>query len=206
MGSSTDSTDCNEEPRWQYIVAGEGLRVGTVLRRHGDENDMDLGVNTRCRRLSIPVGLTVYDVAVCQIRPDGRHADHRVHRSTRVKTAGASARVVRHDEERRMTRVRLPSGEERWRANTSYATLGKVAAGDHRLEKIGKAGTRRRQGIRPTVRGCAMNPIDHPHGGRTKGGRHDVTPWAKIAKGQPTRRKDQRSVFVVKTAREARRA
>ena len=196
----------NADGAWSYIVAGEGLTVGTVLRRASDKDDQDLAQNTRCRRRSVPVGLTVYDLAV-MASDVGSSREYL--RSTLVKSAGTCAAVLRHDETRGpagMTRLRLPSGEERWFPSSSYASLGKVAAEDHRLEVLGNAGSRRRRGIRPTVRGCAMNPVDHPHGGRTKGGRHDVTPWAKIAKGQPTRSRDERPVFVVKTSRQARHA
>jgi len=176
------------------------MRVGQRLRRTQQEGILDpngldaseIGPNVRCRRSLIPMGTLIYDLARDPLHPQ---------RSTRVKTAGSSARVLRHEDQRQRTRIRLPSGEERRVPESAYATIGQVAAKDHRLESIGKAGTRRRCGIRPTVRGCAMNPIDHPHGGRTKGGRHDVTPWAKIAKGQPTRMDRHRSSFVVKTSR-----
>ena len=176
----------------RYIVAGEGVRVGQTLLC--DPKRTNLVPNHRTLRGRVPVGMTVYDRA----SPDRGKA-------TWVKVAGSSARVQRHEEETRRTLVKRPSGEVRWRSSACRVSLGRVGAQDHRLEKVGKAGTNRRRGIRPTVRGCAMNPVDHPHGGRTKGGRHDVTPWAKIAKGQPTRPRRKALGWIVTTARQARR-
>ena len=178
-----------------YTLAGEGMTVGSILTAATDP--MDVKPNTRCTRSMIPRGGFFYDLSLDPMRPF--HA-------TAIKAAGTHGQLLAHGEESLLgrTRIRFPSGEERWVDSDCYATRGTVGASDHRLESLGKAGTRRRQGIRPTVRGCAMNPIDHPHGGRTKGGRHDVTPWAKIAKGQPTRSMEDRSPWVVKTSRQSR--
>lgn len=179
-------------PTHRYILAGEGMVVGRYVMCHSNRFNMVAG--NRTQRGRIPVGTTVYDVSPV-------YGDHGKY----VKTPGGSAMIQRHDEELGRTRLRMPSGELRWMFDDSYATIGSVAAKDHNLEMIGKAGTNRRRGIRPTVRGCAMNPVDHPHGGRTKGGRHDVTPWAKIAKGQPTRSRRKPMGWIEKTARQSRR-
>jgi ribosomal protein L2 len=85
--------------------------------------------------------------------------------------------------------IRRMGGKRREVSEDCTATVGRVSGEDHRKERRGKAGRKRRRGIRPTVRGEAMNPIDHPHGGRTRGGRAEVTPWTRRAKGKPTRKR-----------------
>jgi large subunit ribosomal protein L2 len=98
--------------------------------------------------------------------------------------------------------VRLRSGEVRRIHVECRATIGEVGTGEHNLRKIGKAGATRWRGIRPTVRGVAMNPIDHPHGGgegRTSGGRHPVTPWGKGTKGNKTRKPKQSDTLIVRS-------
>jgi len=174
--------------RWRYVLAGEGMQVGDVIGCF--LGGVELGANQRALRAGMPVGTTVYDI--------GRAGA----KSQWVKTPGTRARILR--QEPHGTMVRMPSGEVRWLVYGSFGTVGSVGAKDHMLEVRGKAGIRRRKGIRPTVRGCAMNPIDHPHGGRTKGGRHDVTPWAKVAKGQPTRSPKKALGLIVKTSRQVR--
>ena len=196
---------------------------GTEDSLGGDRRDAEILPNTRCRRAWRPVGTTVYDLSVQRGTPRSSIDSTP---STMVKTAGSFAVIVNHRQGTRdrvavpsvlgsapgreaplvhRTRIRLPSGEERRVPEDSCATVGRVSGEDHRLEVRGKAGIPRRRGVRPTVRGCAMNPIDHPHGGRTKGGRHDVTPWAKIAKGRPTRpdrlRASHRVAVLVKSVR-----
>jgi large subunit ribosomal protein L2 len=162
----------------------------------------EVTLNHRYRLGHMPIGTQVYDLMTTPYSQEAQ--------GKRVKTPGTHAVVLRHkhsDETTYMgakTRVEMPSGEHRWRPSTAMGTVGSVAGKDHVLEKTGKAGLNRRRGIRPTVRGCAMNPVDHPHGGRTKGGRHDVTPWARIAKGQPTRAARKPMGLIVKTARVAR--
>ena len=85
--------------------------------------------------------------------------------------------------------------------NDCYATIGEVSNSEHNLEKLGKAVAKRWRGVRPTVRGVAMNPVDHPHGGgegRTSGGRHPVTPWGVPTKGYKTRKNKTTDKFVVR--------
>jgi large subunit ribosomal protein L2 len=97
--------------------------------------------------------------------------------------------------------VRLPSGEVRKVFVDCIATIGQLGNVDHENISIGKAGRKRWMGIRPTVRGVAMNPVDHPHGGgegKTSGGRHPVTPWGKPTRGYKTRHNKQTDQFVVK--------
>ena len=104
-------------------------------------------------------------------------------RSTEV----AAQKISRIDDS---AQLRLPSGEMRQVREECYETIGTVSHSDHFNVSIGKAGRKRWMGVRPTVRGVAMNPVDHPHGGgegRTSGGRHPVSPWAKPTKGAKTR-------------------
>ena len=99
-----------------------------------------------------------------------------------------------------MGRIRLPSGIQRLIPIGCYATIGTVSNGEYSNQTIGKAGRSRWLGKRPTVRGTAMNPIDHPHGGgqgKTKGGRPSVTPWGKITKGKPTRNKKRANKLII---------
>lgn len=121
-----------------------------------------------------------------------------------VKAAGTVAYLLKVDELSRKALVRLPSKEERFFSFTGLCTLGQVANLNHFLLDISKAGRSRHLGIRPTVRGVAMNPIDHPHGGgqgRTSGAggfRSQVTFKSKVAKTQPTRKKNKIDVFIIK--------
>ena len=95
----------------------------------------------------------------------------------------------------------MRSGEVRKIHVDCRATLGEVGNGEHSLKRLGKAGATRWRGIRPTVRGVVMNPVDHPHGGgegRTSGGRHPVTPWGVSTKGKKTRRNKKTNVFIIK--------
>ena len=97
--------------------------------------------------------------------------------------------------------VRLRSGEMRKVLAECRATLGEVSNGEHSLRSLGKAGASRWRGIRPTVRGVAMNPVDHPHGGgegRTSGGRHPVTPWGIKTKGKKTRTNKRTNNMIVR--------
>jgi large subunit ribosomal protein L2 len=97
--------------------------------------------------------------------------------------------------------IRLPSGEVRKVRVDCYATVGQVGNEDYENQRIGKAGRTRWMGIRPTVRGVAMNPIDHPHGGgegRTSGGRHPVTPWGVPTKGKKTRKNKATDQYIVR--------
>jgi large subunit ribosomal protein L2 len=97
--------------------------------------------------------------------------------------------------------LRLPSGEVRMVHKRCYATIGEVGNAEHENVVSGKAGRSRWLGVRPTVRGVAMNPVDHPHGGgegRTSGGRHPVTPWGMPTKGYKTRKRKPSDAFIVR--------
>ena len=169
----------------RYILAPAGLTVGgTVIAAEKAEivpgNAMPLN--------NIPLGSTVHNV---ELKPG--------HGGQMVRAAGASAQLMA--KEGKYATLRLPSGEMRMVLRTCWATIGQVGNVDHGNVSIGKAGRTRWTGRRPHVRGTAMNPIDHPHGGgegRTKGGRHPVSPWGQPTKGYKTRRNKRTGRFIVK--------
>jgi large subunit ribosomal protein L2 len=116
-----------------------------------------------------------------------------------ARSAGASAQLVAR--EGTYCTLRLRSGEMRKVLSDCRATLGEVGNSEHSLRELGKAGASRWRGIRPTVRGVVMNPVDHPHGGgegRTSGGRHPVTPWGVPTKGYKTRKNKRTDKLIVR--------
>ena len=158
----------------RYIIAPNGVKAGTELVS-GPEAPIKPG-NTLPLK-NIPVGSTVHCV---ELKP-GRGAQL-------ARAAGAGMQLVAR--EGAYAQLRLRSGEVRKIHVECRATIGDVGNSEHSLQKLGKAGASRWRGIRPTVRGTAMNPVDHPHGGgegRTKGGRHPVSPWGTPTKGFKTR-------------------
>ena len=118
-----------------------------------------------------------------------------------ARSAGASAQLLAR--EGNYATLRLKSGEVRKVLTACRATIGEVGHSEHNLRKLGKAGANRWRGVRPTVRGVAMNPVDHPHGGgegKTSGGRHPVSPWGVPTKGYKTRsKKKTTNKFIVRT-------
>ena len=116
-----------------------------------------------------------------------------------ARSAGASAQLVAR--ESGYATLRLRSGEMRKVSAECRATLGEVSNSEHNLRSLGKAGAKRWRGVRPTVRGVAMNPVDHPHGGgegRTSGGRHPVSPWGTPTKGYKTRKNKRTDKLIVR--------
>jgi len=156
-----------------YILAPARLGVGATVQS-GEDADIKVG---NCLPLSsIPTGTIVHNV---ELRP-GQGA-------RMVRSAGASAQLVAREDGRAL--LRLPSGELRRVPETCRATIGSVSNATHQNQSSGKAGRSRWLGKRPSVRGTAMNPVDHPHGGgegKNKGS-HPVTPWGKITLGRRTR-------------------
>ena len=119
-----------------------------------------------------------------------------------ARSAGTSAQMIARDGD--YATLRLRSGEMRKIHCDCRATLGEVSNTEHNLKKLGKAGAQRWRGVRPTVRGVAMNPVDHPHGGgegRTSGGRHPVSPWGVPTKGKKTRSNKRTDKFIVRDRR-----
>ena len=170
----------------RYILAPDGLAVGAQIVS-GPAVEALLGNAVSLER--IPLGLFVHNIELVP----GRGAQL-------VRGAGLGAQVM--SREGRFANVRLPSGEIRLIDVRCLATIGHVGNADHSSISLGKAGRKRWLGIRPTVRGVAMNPVDHPMGGgegRTSGGGHPVSPWSKLAKGGKTRgRRKTSSRFIVK--------
>lgn len=172
----------------RYILAPTGLKVGDKVES-GIEADIKLG-NAKMLK-DLPVGTVIHNV---EMRP-GKGGQL-------ARSAGTYAQLLA--KEGTYCHVRMPSGEIRLIKAECKATVGQVSNQEHENIKIGKAGRARWKGVRPTVRGVAMNPIDHPHGGgegRTSGGRHPVTPWGVPTKGYKTRKKNKPSNKYIVTRR-----
>jgi len=169
----------------RYILAPNGLRVGARLLAGPDAEPVD---GNAMPLAAIPLGLPIHNV---ELNP-GRGGQL-------VRGAGMAARIMAREGE--YAHVKLPSGEIRMIHVNCYATIGQVGNLDHENVALGKAGRARGLGRRPTVRGVAMNPIDHPMGGgegRTSGGGHPRSPWGKLAKGKKTRnRRKPSGKFIV---------
>lgn len=122
-----------------------------------------------------------------------------------ARSAGASVQIVGRDTG--VVQVKMNSGELRAIPQECMATIGAVSNADHLNEQMGKAGRNRWKGIRPSVRGVVMNPIDHPHGGgegKSSGGRHPVTPWGKGTKGKKTRNNKRTDRWILRRANKRR--
>ncbi|MFK8031454.1 MAG: 50S ribosomal protein L2 [Gammaproteobacteria bacterium] len=169
----------------RYIIAPKGVSAGAMLES-GSEVAIKMGNNMPLR--NIPLGSLIHCV---EMKP-GKGAQM-------VRTAGGSAQLAAR--EGSYATLRLRSGEMRKVHIDCRATLGEVGNSEHSLQKLGKAGAKRWRGVRPTVRGVAMNPVDHPHGGgegRTSGGRHPVTPWGVPTKGYKTRKNKRTDNMIVR--------
>lgn len=175
----------------RYIIAPKGVSAGDVL---------ESGVNAPIKKgnalplRNIPLGSTVHGI---ELKP-GKGAQI-------ARSAGTSAQLVAR--EGNYATLRLRSGEMRKVLAECRATLGEVSNSEHSLRQLGKAGAKRWRGVRPTVRGVAMNPVDHPHGGgegRTSGGRHPVTPWGVQTKGHKTRKNKRTDKLIVRRRNKTR--
>jgi len=175
----------------RYITAPAGLSVNDVIVS-GENAEIKVG---NCLPLkSIPLGIQVHNLELIA----GRGAKM-------VRSAGLSATIM--SKEGKYAHVRLPSGEVRLISVNCKATIGQVSNPDHEKIALGKAGRKRWLGRRPHVRGVAMNPVDHPMGGgegRASGGRHPCSPWARLAKGGKTRKRNKSNKFIVKSRRSKR--
>jgi len=169
----------------RYIIAPKGIVVGSIVRS-GDDAGIKPG---NCLPLrNIPVGSIVHCV---EMKPSKG--------AQIARSAGTSAQYVARDGS--YVTLRLRSGEMRKVLAECRAVIGEVGNGEHSLRSLGKAGASRWRGVRPTVRGVAMNPVDHPHGGgegRTSGGRHPVSPWGTPAKGFKTRSNKRTDKLIVR--------
>jgi large subunit ribosomal protein L2 len=176
---------CYADGERRYIIAPKGVAAGDSLIS-GANAPISVG---NCLPLSnIPVGSTIHCV---EMKP-GKGAQL-------ARSAAASVQLVAR--EGLYATLRLRSGEMRKVPVECRATLGEVGNSKHSLRSLGKAGANRWRGVRPTVRGVAMNPVDHPHGGgegRTSGGRHPVSPWGVPTKGYKTRKNKRTDKYIIR--------
>lgn len=176
----------------RYILAPDGLKEGDRIE-NGPDAPPSVGNCLPLKR--IPLGADIHNI---ELLPGQG--------GTLCRSAGTSATLVAR--EATWAQITLPSGEIRRVPSNCRATIGKVGNADHMNIDLGKAGRKRWMGRRPHVRGTAMNPIDHPHGGgegRTKGGRHPVSPTGKPAKGGATRKKRKPSNAAIVRRRRSKR-
>jgi large subunit ribosomal protein L2 len=169
----------------RYILAPRGIAEGSPVSS-GDEAPIKPGNALPLK--NIPVGTLIHNI---EMKP-GKGGQL-------VRSAGGSAQLAAR--EGVYATIRLRSGEMRKIHADCRATVGEVGHGEHNLRKLGKAGAKRWRGVRPTVRGVAMNPVDHPHGGgegRTSGGRHPVSPWGVPTKGYKTRSNKRTDNMIVR--------
>ncbi|MCQ4163471.1 50S ribosomal protein L2 [Tahibacter harae] len=180
---------CYADGERRYIIAPKGVKEGDQLMAG---RDAPIKVGNALPLRNIPVGSTVHCI---EMKP-GKGAQI-------ARAAGGSAQLVAR--EGGYATLRLRSGEMRKVPADCTATLGEVGNSEHNLENIGKAGAQRWRGVRPTVRGAAMNPVDHPHGGGEaragQGNPHPVSPWGMPTKGYKTRKNKRTSQFIVRDRR-----
>lgn len=172
----------------RYIIAPKGLKAGDRIQS-GSGAPIKTGNALPLR--NIPLGSTVHNV---ELKP-GKGGQL-------ARSAGGSVQVLA--KEGAHVTLRLRSGEMRKVNAECRATIGEVSNSEHSLRSLGKAGAKRWRGVRPTVRGVAMNPVDHPHGGgegRTSGGRNPVTPWGVPTKGYKTRTNKRTRKMIVRDRR-----
>ena len=168
-----------------YILAPKDLKAGDQVIS-GEKKEIRIG---NCMPMSdIPVGIDIHNIEL----KFGSGAQL-------ARSAGSSTQIVGKSDG--YVAIKLPSGEQRKVREECRATIGVLSNIDKKNQKLGKAGRKRWLGVRPSVRGVAMNPIDHPHGGgegKTSGGRDPVTPWGKPTKGKKTRNNKRTDKFIIK--------
>lgn len=176
---------CYNDGERRYVIAPKGLKAGDHVAS-GQAASIKVGNALPLR--NIPVGTNIHCV---EMKP-GKGAQL-------ARSAGTSVQLVAREGQH--ATLRLRSGEMRKVPVDCRATIGEVSNSEHSLRSLGKAGAKRWRGIRPTVRGVAMNPVDHPHGGgegRTSGGRHPVSPWGTPTKGYKTRKNKRTNHLIVR--------
>ena len=173
----------------RYMLATEGLKVGDTVVS-GPKSEIKIGNSLPIEK--IPVGTIIHNI---ELKPGGG--------AKLVRSAGGSAQI--NAKEGDYAQIKLSSGEIRLIHIKCSATIGKVGNSEHELITLGKAGRNRYRGKRPHVRGVAMNPVDHPHGGgegkATKGNPHPVSPWGWITIGYKTRKNKRTDKYIVKSRR-----
>ena len=169
----------------RYIIAPKGLKAGDSILAG---SDAPISTGNCLPMRDIPLGTLIHCI---EMRP-GKGAQI-------ARSAGASAQLLAREGQH--VTLRLRSGEMRKVPAECRAVVGEVGNSEHNLRSLGKAGAKRWRGVRPTVRGVAMNPVDHPHGGgegRTSGGRHPVSPWGTPTKGFKTRSNKRTDKLIVR--------
>ncbi len=169
----------------RYLIAPKGLSAGDSVQ---SGEDAPIKVGNALPMRNMPLGSVIHCI---EMKP-GKGAQI-------ARSAGTSAQLLARDGA--YVTLRLRSGEMRKILAECRATIGEVGNSEHALRSLGKAGASRWRGVRPTVRGVAMNPVDHPHGGgegRTSGGRHPVTPWGVPTKGYKTRKNKRTNKLIVR--------
>jgi large subunit ribosomal protein L2 len=175
-----------EDGEQAYILAPQRLKAGDKVVAGAK---VDIKPGNAMPLASMPIGTIIHNVEI-KIGKGGQIA----------RSAGTYAQLVGRDSG--YAQLRLSSGEQRIIRSECMASVGAVSNPDNSNQNFGKAGRTRWQGRRPTVRGVAMNPVDHPHGGgegRTSGGRHPVTPWGKPTKGKKTRSNKATDKFILRS-------
>jgi len=182
-----------EDGKKRYRIAPHGLEVGdTVINKAKAE----VKTGNRMKLKNIPVGTYVFNIEIIQGKG-----------GIMIRSAGARAQVLAS--EQKYVQLKMPSGEIRKVLGECYATIGMVSNPEHRYRKLGKAGISRKKGIRPQVRGTAMAPVAHPHGGgegkAPVGMPYPKTPWGKIARGGKTRKRKYTNKYIIKSRRDRKR-
>ena len=181
-----------EDGELSYILAPQRLKEGDKVLA-GEQTDVKPGNAMPLK--SVPIGTIIHNV---ELKP-GKGGQI-------ARAAGSYVQLVGRDQAYAI--VRLNSGEQRLIHGSCMASVGAVSNADHANIKLGKAGRKRWLGKRPSVRGVAMNPVDHPHGGgegRTSGGRHPVTPWGKPTKGKRTRSNKATQKFILRSRHDTKK-
>jgi large subunit ribosomal protein L2 len=178
---------------YHYVLASRNMKPG---RKFKVDEETSIEQGNRLPLKNIPTGTQIHAIEL----QSGRGAQL-------VRTAGSSAQLIAKDE--KYAQIRLPSGEIRMINAECMATVGVIGNEQHQNIKIGKAGRKRRMGVRPTVRGVVMNAADHPHGGGD-GGRHKMarpptTPWGQKTLGYKTRRRKTSNKFIIRTRHQGKR-
>jgi large subunit ribosomal protein L2 len=172
-----------------YILATEGLCVGHYIF-HSKYGERYAGISENGSIFNC-MELTVGDVVHSIRAPIGK--------VKYLRAAGVYGTVLKINREENNILLKMASGELRIINGVCSVVKGRVGHGEHYLIKLYKAGQNRWKGIRPTVRGEAMNPVDHPHGGRTRGGKHPVTPWGALTRGVKTRNRVRIRKFIIES-------
>jgi large subunit ribosomal protein L2 len=168
----------------EYIIAPEDLKVGDKIINSESSNELSLRPGNSFALSQIPIGT---NVCCIEMKPKSGAAI--------ARSAGSFAQLSGKEFDNAI--LKMPSGETRVVPAACMAMIGIVSNVQKQNVKLGKAGRRRWRGFRPHVRGETMNPVDHPLGGRTRGGRHPVSPWGQAAKGLKTRRNKSTNVFII---------